>query len=157
MNIYGYFCASLYNYDLQSQGNIQIDHFSTAIPDTHDGVFLKSFYLYVQYIAFIYYTDSNHFKLNILEIDKQSSYSYTLISQFSFEDNDLPLSSDITMNEFLKVDSNRLILITTQDYTTLYIIIFNLFTNIYKIKARYYQFSKSKNIYIRQRNLRIYI
>ena len=141
MNVGGFFCASLYDYDLQSQGNIEIDHFNLPIPDTHDGVYFKSIYLYVQYIAFIYFTDNNHFKLNILEINKASHDSYTLHSQFYFEDNDLPLSSDITMNEFLLVNRKRTVLITTQDYTTLYIILFDLYLNINKIKARYYHYN----------------
>ena len=141
MNVEGYFCVSLYDYNLQTRGNIQIDRFMVTVTAIHDGVFLKSVYLYVQYFAFIYFLDSNHFKLNILLIDKNSHDTYSLNSQLDFTDNDIPLNPNITMNEFLKVDKNRLILISTQDYTTLYIIFFDLYINIYKIKVRYYHYS----------------
>ena len=141
MNIQGYFYASFYDYNLQSRGNIQMDRFALTTLDAYDGVFLKALYLYVQYIAFIYFFDSYHFKLSILVIDRDSYNSYSLSSQLDYSDSKLSLNSEITMNEFLKINRNRLVLISTKDYTTLYIILFDLYINIYKIKVRYYHYS----------------
>ena len=141
MNVEGYFCASLYDYNLQSRGDMQLDRLATTVPETHDGVFFKSVYLYVQYIAFIYFVDAYHFRLNILLIDRESYNSYTLNRKLDYSDNNLSLNSEITMNEFLKVNKNRLVLISTQDYTTLYIILFDLYINVYKIKVRYYHYN----------------
>ena len=72
---------------------MQLDRLATTVLETHDGVFLKSVYLYVQYIAFIYFVDANHFRLNILLIDRESYNSYTLNRQLDYSDNNLSFDS----------------------------------------------------------------
>jgi hypothetical protein len=62
----GYFYASFYNYDLESKGNNKLTQFRDSISSVNDGVFLKSCYLYGEFVAFIYFSDYNYFKLDIL-------------------------------------------------------------------------------------------
>ena len=136
----GYFYASFYNYDLESKGNNKLTQFRDSISSLNDGVFLKSCYLYGEFVAFIYFSDYNHFILDILYLNKDSEDSYNFTTKFEFSENDISLTYDCKMNEFLKIDNNRLVFISSQNYEVLYIILFDFYKNFNEIKVRYYNY-----------------
>ena len=139
----GYFYSSIYNYDLELKGNDKLTQFMSSISSVEDGVFLKSYYLYGEFVAFLYFSDYNYFNLDILYLNQSSEDTYNFSTKFEFSENDISLTYDCKMNEFLKIDNSRLVFISSQNYETLFIILFDLYNDYNEIKVRYYQYDFS--------------
>ena len=104
------------------------------------GIFFKAIYLYESYIAFIYFKNLNYFELKILNINNND---YNINHEMTISLNSFSLSADSTMNEFIKIDNNRLVLLSTNNFDIsdiLYIIFFDLYNNYQYKKIRVYKY-----------------
>ena len=132
-----YYTATFYNYNLEQEGGqINIAQYS----GNSDGLghFFKAYYLYDWYVAFIYFENIRYFVLKILLINNDLS---TFSSRNTYSGNEFSLTYYPKMNEFLKIDNNRFVLLSANVDTyssILYIIFFDFYdTYLYK-KVRYY-------------------
>ena len=108
------FCSYIYNYYLEKIGEKNYQEFSSQ--NNPNGLFFKSCYLYDEYIAFIYFIDEYNFVLQILSLVKISDNKYDFECIKFYNDPCILVSHEITLNEFLKIDNDRLVLISTSDF-----------------------------------------
>ena len=135
-----------YNYDLVLKNEIIISENDITEPRSGDGLFFKGFHLKNDYASFIYYTKG----YNDLTIQFNISYIEEIDEGFTFKNkNEFVLSgkytSDITLNEFIKINDERLVFITTEKVSEaptfkLYIFLFDLYNNYENIKMRKYYY-----------------
>ena len=94
---------------------------SSFIPD--EGLFFKSIYLYDKYIAFLYFINEDYFSFEILLLNE-----YEIIgNQLYYEENIISLSKKVALHDFIKIDNDRLVFVSTGSSmlpTNLYIIFF---------------------------------
>ena len=104
------------------------------------GIFFKALYLSYEYAAFIYFTcrdDGTSLKFKILYINSDFSWSAKKskdISSYSFD-------TSITMNEFYKIDEERLLFVSTIGKTSLVLMFFDTFDWYKHLKIRTYKFA----------------
>ena len=139
------YIISLFNLNLESETSsnfIRLDSVSIS-----DGIFFKAVYLYAQYFAFLYFDATDNIRLRIYYISQY--YVEEMKKEYYFGNrNLLPI---VTMNEFLKIDNERLVFISIiRDSTTssygisnkeLFILFFDFYENYQSIKTRYYQYN----------------
>ena len=108
-----------------------------------DGYFFKAVYLYSNYIAFICFRNLQNFELNILNMNTD----YSMTKKITYEGNtNIKISGNITMNEFLKINNERFVLLSIRqdsyelNPSVLYIIFFDFYQNYNYIKVRYYSY-----------------
>ena len=112
-----------------------------------DGIFFKAIYLYDQYFAFLYFDALDNIRLRIYYISQY--YLEEMKKDYYF--NNRNLMPIVTMNEFLKIDNERLVFISIiRDSTTssygisnkeLFILFFDFYENYQYIIFRYYQYN----------------
>ena len=149
-SIYTYFLY-YYDYDLHKLGEKEIYKKFNNLHDGY-GMFFKSYVLFNDYVAFIYLIDSNKYMLQIWKLTEDDNYhNYVFTSQLTFTDNEFNLDGSITLNDFIKIDEDRLALISTCNKVDLIIILFDLYNYYSAMKVRYYHFflhnEKINNIY----------
>ena len=108
-----------YDYNLDEKNEVVISTNNVEDPRPGDGVFFKGLYLKGKYAAFIYftkgYTNENgstkiKFTISILgESSGQYSFSNTIDKETTFS-----FISDIILNEFIKINDERLAFISTK-------------------------------------------
>ena len=134
------FYVLFYDYDLNEIQNIFFG-LEIIIPNEFkNGFFFKVCYLYNKYSSLITFLDSNRFQFRILSLDKSDDGQYSFSDKISWLNRDLVLNPDITLNEFLKIDNNRLVFLSTINYEKLSIIFFDLYKNFEFMKVRYYSY-----------------
>ena len=132
------YLANFYDHDLKLLGTNKIAQYNDGLMGL--GIFFKAIYLYERYIAFIYYENFHNFKFKIFYLNE----NYTLTTLSSYIDNANNLSSIIRMNDFVKIDNNRLVYLSAQDAPNtglLYIIFFDLYNDYQYKKVRYYKYN----------------
>ena len=132
------YLANFYDHDLKLLGTNKIAQYNDGLSGL--GIFFKAIYLYERYIAFIYYENFHNFKFKIFYLNE----NYTLTTLSSYIDNTNNLSSIIRMNDFVKIDNNRLVYLSAQDAPNtglLYIIFFDLYNDYQYKKVRYYKYN----------------
>ena len=139
---YNQYCLYYYNYALVSKGQKFLDRITRYSPGY--GLYFKAYYLYDDYIAFLafidYDYDYNKYIFRILNIN-QESQNYNIEYGLYFNDNRYPINYDISLNDFVKIDNERLALVSTDTSNNkLYIIFFDLYSNYSEMKVRYYFF-----------------
>ena len=87
------------------------------------GIFFKAIYLRDEYVAFIYFkkTDGTTLKFRIMYIANNYSFSNKInkdISSYSFD-------TSIIMNEFYKIDAQKLLFVSTISRQTLVLMFFD--------------------------------
>ena len=138
------YALNFYDYNLNTYGvNITItDPITNTVGGS--GIFFKSAYLGNQIGSLIYFLNGNDGKslnLKILKFNKGNPYTFNYkieknIDNYSFQ-------TSITLNDFLKFDNNRLVFISTIDYTKLYILVFDLYNDYSNMKIRVYNYDLS--------------
>ena len=113
----------------------------TEIEDTfYDGLFFKGFYLYKRYSAIIYFLkheDGKGLHLEILDMNlSKDNYGYNSILKENI--NEYYFSTYISMSDFLKINNERLVYISTTNYKNLYILFFDLYKTYTIMKTRVY-------------------
>ena len=128
-------------------------HIYIGSPSVTDGLFIKAIYLNDKYLAILYFQIDYHIAFNIITYT-ESGKSLYISKEYYFNNKDLlPLAS---MNEFLKIDDDRLVFISIlkDPYTTitsnsnyensnkdLFIMFFDLYNQYTNIKVRYYYYN----------------
>ena len=155
----GKYAIIFYDLDLNLKNEINITDIITE-PRSGDGVFSKCLYLKEKYAAFIYFTkgyDATTILFNILKFDKTGDspndlYSYTEILTKNIEDIQANCISDVPLNDFVKVDDNRLVFVTTVRgenidvdvyHFSLHIIFMDLYNTYEKMKTRHFHYDLS--------------
>jgi len=132
--------AYFYNYELEYKGMSEASKYSQyGLYSYTDGAFFKSCYLYEQYIALLNIYNADTYYLKILMLNESESFS--IIKEF---EEDVPsLLPVITMNDFLKIDNDRLIFLTYKEAQSsfIYFILFDFYNNFTEIKVRIFSFS----------------
>ena len=104
------------------------------------GIFFKGIYLKEKYVALIYFLEHNNgmsLYLEILNMNiMEGNYNFSSIIKHNL--NLYNFTDYITMNEFLKINPDRLVYISTINYKDLYILFFDLYNNYTVIKTRVY-------------------
>ena len=98
-----------YDYDLNEKNEVVISTNNVEDPRTGEGVFFKGLYLKEKYAAFIYFTKGYdttkiRFTISILEVN---SGQYSFNNRIDKE-TDHGFISDIILNEFIKINDERL-------------------------------------------------
>ena len=132
---------NFYDFDLNLLAE-KITIGSQILDTYYDGIFFKGIYLQKKYSAIMYFLKHNDGKtlhLEILEMKlSEGNYGYKNILKKHI--NQYDFSTSITMNEFLKINNERLVYISTTkyNYNDLYILFFDLYNNYTILKTRLY-------------------
>lgn len=162
-----YLYLYFYNYNLEKLNELndfQIETLTYCYPGR--GRFFKSISLNDNYIAILYFINDNEYKLQIL-IAEENNNKINFNMYLLFSDKSLNLNPDITLNDFIKLDKERLAFISTiskiltynlEKLSKLYIIFFNLYKNYTFIKIRYYSidFSDMNSIFAKELSVHLY-
>ena len=135
------YALNFYDYNLETYGTNKEISNSISNQDSGTGIFFKSTYLVNHLGAFIYFMDGNDGKslfFKILNLTLGTSSEYTIESKIEKSINSYSFDTSITLNDFLKMNNERLIFISTLSFTTLYILIFDLYNNYNNMKIRVY-------------------
>ena len=137
------FLIYFYNFDLSKAYNDFIKLYDdvkiTNIVDGF-GVYFKAIYLTNYYFAFAYFDDQSNnysFKFRIIKLYKNGNLN-------EFEDkiakdfNTYELSTDKTLNDFIKYDNERLVFISNKGYDNVIILLFYFSDTYSKMKVRLY-------------------
>ena len=135
-----YYYALFFDYNTLEQrgGQVSVGQFSNGYSGL--GFFFKAYYLYDRYIVFIYFENIRNFVLKILNLYD----NFSITTQKTYSGNNINLSPYPTMNEFLKIDNYRFVLLSTNDDTypdKLYIIFFDYYSEYSYQKVRYYYYN----------------
>ena len=134
--------VNFYDFDLNDKGNNQ-EVANLEDPNTGDGIFFKAVYLDNLIVALIYFNDwldvtSLIIKTIYIIKMEDGNYSRNTTKGIDKNINQYDLRPDITLNDFLKINNDRLAFISTYDYMTLYIILFDFYNNYENIKMRFF-------------------
>ena len=150
-----------YDLDLNFKNEINITDDNITEPRSGEGVFSKSLYLKEDYAAFVYFTkgyDETKIPFNILKFKKagappdDDTYSYDEILTKDLEEIQSYCISDVALNDFIKVDDNRLVFLTTVRgekiaddvyHFSLHIILMDLYETYTKMKIRHFYYDLS--------------
>ena len=82
--------------------------------------------------------------MKIEYLSETSSYTFSEKSNY---EKAIDLTYRVTYNDFVKMDDNRLVFISTYDYYSLSVILFHLYDNFSKMTVRFYKYNKGSFIY----------
>ena len=109
----------------------------------YDGIFFKGIYLKEKYSALMYFLKHNDGKTLYLEIlDLRltvGNYGFNSILKKNI--NQYYFATYISLNEFLKINNEILVYISTTQYNNLYILFLDLYNNYSILKTRVYHFN----------------
>ena len=139
MNSDLWYYFNFYDFNLNKLGTKKIidDKVTDAF---YYGIFFKGIYLHKKYAALMYFTKHNNGKtLNFEIIDlivSEGNYDFTTFMKKNI--NKYDFSTYISMSEFLKIDNERLIYLSTTTYKNLYILFLDLYNEYTIMKTRLY-------------------
>ena len=157
----GQYAIMFYDLDLNEK-NEKIFTENITEPRSGEGVFFKCLYLKEEYATFVYFTkgyDDTKIPFDILKFTKNNEapndeYSYTNILTKNLEEIEPNFISDVPLNDFVKVDENRLVFISTVRGSAinqtesiynfnLVILFLDLYNNYQDVKIRHFNFDLS--------------
>jgi len=115
------------------------------------GLFLKMILIKDDYIAIIFFTnvnDGSSIKVSYIKIKKSITNAFYVEKIFNHIGFGINLKNDIALNDFCKINDNRFMFVSTNDYTKLVIVIIET-TNSYtshKYKKFLFNLDSSNNI-----------
>ena len=107
--------VNLYDYELIIKNNIIISDFIE--PFFGDGPYFKALILSEGYTAFIYFINNYRYIFEILCLKTED---YTYEKKVEYKENEYFLNHLITLNEFLKIDEERIVFLSTSENKILY-------------------------------------
>ena len=139
------FLIRYYDFDLNSNYNDYIKLFDFGLDNLVEGhgIYYKAIYLSNYYLAFAYFSNKNNaysFNIKILQLYRNSNLAdFGTILEKALSDYEL--STDITLNEFIKYDDERLVFISNKNTEYFCILLFYFSDTYTKMKVRYYSFA----------------
>ena len=134
--------VSFFDFDLNPKGQEQqICELSNTNLGT--GIFFKSIYLDKKNLGLILFKDGNQgnsLLLRIYYIILKENGQYNKESILEYNIDKYNFKTDITLNDFIKINNERLVFISTIQYTSLYILFFDLYNNYTSVKIRVYNY-----------------
>ena len=152
------FMITYYKFDLTKayEGFIKLYEFGLSNLVEGVGIYFKAIYLTNYYVAFAFYddrTNTKSFKLRVIRLYKNNNLN-EFEDKISKDINTYDLSTNVTLNDFIKYDNERLAFISHKDYNN-FIILLIFFSDTYsKMKIRYYSFSLED--YVLNKDMSIY-
>ena len=143
----------IYDFNTLSAKNPGNEPEIDSITNYQDGIgmFSKAFHLENNHAIFIYFTSSssNSLQLKTGTIEDGGNSFTTKINKNLNEYNFNP---DVTLNDFVKIDSNRFIYVglPEDDRKSIFIILFDLYNDYQSMNIRIYKENFNNNIQIRQ-------
>ena len=139
--------VTFYDYDLNIRGGKQEIHGHIIGLE----IFFKSIYLGNYISALSFFSDENEGDSLIFGIYKiiklnETVYSKERLFFQNFSKNRYYLKSNFTLNDFVKINNERAAFISTQNYTTLFIILLDLYNDVNNIRIRVYNFNLEYNV-----------
>ena len=107
------------------------------------GIFFKSIYLNNKIVALIFFMDGdqgNSLSLKIFHIILKDNGDYNKELILDYNINKYNFQTSITLNDFIKFNNERLVFISTIEFTSLYILVFDLYNNYTNLKIRVYKY-----------------
>ena len=102
--------------------------------------FLKSCYLKDNFFAILYFQLESDFNFKVFNLIQESESSFNIQEILTFQYAHT-LNIDTTLNEFLKINNNRIAFISTSMDNCLYIIFFDLYEDYTKMVFRAYSYN----------------
>ena len=130
-----YYHTYFYDYDLNRKNDCTFPEIAKSL--TYDGPFFKAVNLYDNYAAFLYFVDEYYYYLRILYFIENSYYFE--YKKYFYDDRNT-LYHLITLNDFVKINENRLALISTIQGYDLFIILYDFYNDYQLLKVRYYKY-----------------
>ena len=140
------FAIKFYDFDLNEINEIIISQNYIDQPRSGEGIFFKGLYLKEDYASFIYYLkgyDNTIIQFNISSL-KETSGSYSFENKIQFSET-YGYISDIFLNEFIKINDERLVFVTTkktaENHFQLHILLYDLYNSYTNVKIRTYYYN----------------
>ena len=134
--------VSFFDFDLNPKGQgQQIYQMSNTYSGT--GIFFKSIYLNNKIVALIFFMDGdqgNSLLLKIFHIILKDNGDYNKELILDYNINKYNFQTSINLNDFIKFNNERLVFISTIEFTSLYILVFDLYNNYTNLKIRVYKY-----------------
>ena len=152
------FMINYYNFDMSKAYNeyIKLYEFGLSNLVEGDGIYFKAIYLTNLYLAFAFYDDkssSKSFKFRVIKLLKDNSLN-KFEDKISKDLNTYDLNPDMTLNDFIKYDNERLVFISNKDCNNFIILLFYFSDTYSKMKIRYYSYSLEN--YVLKKEMSIY-
>ena len=148
--IHAKFAVKFYDFDLNEKNEIFLTTNDISDPRNSEGVFFKGLYLKEDYAALLYYVKGLGNTIIQFDVSQliENNGEYSFSKKIDFQ-NTYGYISDITTNEFIKINDERLAFFTTKkisgtDKYELHISLFDLYNNYEKMKIRAYYFNLDK-------------
>ena len=158
-NLVAKYAIIFYNFDLVEKNEIIISQNNIEQPRAGDGLFFKGLYLKENYAAFIYFTkgyDATKIQFNIsCLVENNGEYSFSNIIE---KETTYSFISDIILNEFIKINNERLVFISTKTANSrfeLEILLYDLYNTYTQMKIRKYYYDL--DIYQLRKELTAYV
>ena len=133
--------VNLYDYELEIKNSLMVSDFIE--PSYGNGHYFKACILKEGYTGFIYFINGYKYVFKILNLKiEENSYETKLY----YGEDYYTLNHLITLNEFLKIDDERMVFLSTTENTYLYIIMFDIYQDYTYVKIRYYSILFSTDI-----------
>ena len=142
-----YYYIYFYDFDLSLKGTQELGPFSDGNLGT--GIFFKACNLKDNYLAFLYFGNSNNFNFNIFQFFPEKSSNYFEIV-LGYSDSSISFYNDITTNDFIKIYDDRLAFFSvarTTNNNELYILLFDLYQSYTDMAVRYYKYNLNDKVF----------
>ena len=127
-----------YDYEIECKGYNSIDDIKDY---SGKEAFFKSFYLDNYLAVLIYFYDletETSLVIKLLSIIKSNDQVYNAFSKFGRNINEYQFRIDAILNDFVKINNEKLVFISTRDSYTLFILFFDFYENYEKMILRSY-------------------
>ena len=147
-NLIAKFAIIFYDLDLNEKNEIIISKNNIEDPRPGDGVFLKGLFLKDNYAAFIYFTkgyDSTKIQFNVSNLVENNDI-YSFNNKIEKEET-YGFISDIILNEFIKINEERLVFISTKFINPTFqlnILLYDLYNTYTNMKIRHFYYDLDK-------------
>ena len=157
INIYD-FNLHLLNGDLKISQNYDPYHYSYGPYSYESGFFYKGILLQSDYFAFVYYERNYIIQITKIIIGENNSFSFLVkfnVDIYNYLNS--YFQAIITLNDLIKINSNRFILITSlSDFQTIFIILFDIYNNYENMKIRIYNMNLNEYMLTKELSSIIY-
>ena len=147
------FTVIFYDFDLTEKNEITMIDSNIDDPRSGTGLFFKGLYLKENYAAFFYFLkgyDQTKIQFDISSLSQDSvSGEYSFTNIISKQDNNYYFISDIELNEFIKINDERIVFISSKKISNdpkfeLHILLYDLYNTYTQIKIRHFYYNLNK-------------
>ena len=144
------FTIIFYDFDLTEKNEITMIDNNIDDPRSGTGLFFKGLYLKESYAAFMYFLkgyDQTKIQVDISSLSQNSvSGEYSFTNIISKQDDTYYFISDVELNEFIKINDERLVFISSKKISDeplkfqLHILLYDLYNTYTQMKIRHFYY-----------------